>query len=103
MKEKAFISQPTNGIPEEEIKLVRERATKALESIGYEVVDSYFEDLKIPKTVAEDNIDIYYLAKSIEKMSECKAIYLCNGWENASGCMIEHMIAMRYGLTIYQG
>lgn len=103
MKEKAFISQAMNGIPEEQIKLVRERATKALESVGYEVVDSYLENSKVPKTVEGDNIGIYYLAKSIEKMSECKAVYLCKGWENARGCQIEHLIAKNYGLNIYQG
>lgn len=104
MKSKAFISQTMNGVPEEQIKLVRERATKSLESMGYEVVDSYFEDLKVPKTVeGDDNIGLYYLAKSIEKMSECKAVYLCKGWENARGCQIEHLIAKSYGLTIYQG
>lgn len=103
MKSKAFISQATNGIPEEQIKLVRERATKALESMGYEVVDSPLEDLKVPKTVSEDNVGIYRLSKSLEKMSECQAAYFCKGWENQFTCQVERTVAGASNLKIYQG
>jgi hypothetical protein len=44
--------------------------------------------------------NIYYLARSIEKMATCEAVYFCRGWQDARGCKIEHSIALAYGLDI---
>ena len=41
---KAMLSQPMNGKPEEEIVATRKRALAALESKGYEVVNTLFTD-----------------------------------------------------------
>ena len=41
---KAMLSQPMNGKTEEEIVATREKAIKALETQGYELVDTYFND-----------------------------------------------------------
>ena len=45
-------------------------------------------------------ISIYYLAKSLENMSLCDAVYFCKGWDDARGCSIEHSVAFAYGLDI---
>ena len=45
------------------------------------------------------NKGIYFLAKSLEKMSECTAVYFCRGARAARGCRIERAVAEAYGLT----
>lgn len=97
---KAMISQPMNGKTEEEILVTKEKAVKSLIEKGYEVHNTYFEDFK-----ADDskNIPLKYLAKSLDEMSKCDAVYFCNGWEKARGCRIEHDAAVAYGLrTFYE-
>lgn len=45
-------------------------------------------------------IPVRFLAKSLEKMSLCDAVYFCKGWEQARGCRIEHEVAVAYGLDV---
>lgn len=97
-KMKAMISQPMNGLTDAEITATRNKAIQYLERKGYEVVDSYFKDefAELPENVNEG---IYFLAKSLEKMSECTAVYFCRGAQAARGCRIERAVAEAYGLT----
>lgn len=97
-KMKAMISQPMNGLTDAEITATRNKAIQYLERKGYEVVNSYFKDefAEPPENV---NKGIYFLAKSLEKMSECTAVYFCRGAKAARGCRIEHAVAEAYGLT----
>ena len=41
---KAMLSQPMNGLTEKEIVETRNRAIRKLESLGYEVINTYFTD-----------------------------------------------------------
>ena len=104
MKMKAMLSQPMNGKTDEEIVSTRERAIKALESKGYEIVNTLFTDEwysnESMKARGVVQIPLCFLAKSLENMSFCHAAYFCAGWENARGCRIEHEAAKAYGLTI---
>lgn len=103
-KLKAMISQPMNGLSEEEIQKVRLKAIEDLEEKGYEVVSTYFDD----EWANKDNmvnrgvrqIPVAFLAKSLEHMALCDAVYFCDGWEKARGCRIENQVAKAYGLTI---
>lgn len=103
-KKKAMLSQPMAGKTEEEIIATRERAIKALEGRGFEVINTLFtdewysDDAMKKRGVA--NIPLCFLAKSLENMSLCHAAYFCDGWENARGCRIEHDAAKAYGLEI---
>ena len=101
---KAMISQPMGGKTEDEIVATREKAISALEENGYEVVNTLFtdewyshEEKKEPGIVKRS---LFFLAKSLEKMSLCDAVYFCKGWEQARGCRIEHEAAKAYGLDI---
>ena len=101
-EKKAMISQPMAGKTENEIKSVKEKAVKFLKEQGYEVINTYFTD-DFEKSIAEQDvahIPLYYLAKSLEKMSLCHAVYFCNGWEKTRGCKLEHDAAVAYGLEI---
>ena len=101
---KAMISLPMAGRTQEEIVAARNKAIHVLEGYGYEVVNTLFTDewygadaMKLRGVV---NIPLCFLAKSLEAMSKCHAVYFCKGWESARGCKIEHDAAKAYGLEI---
>lgn len=101
---KAMLSQPMNGKTAKEILQTRERAIKALTEKGYDVVNTLFTDEwyddENMKQRGVVQIPLCFLAKSLENMSECHAVYFCKGWEEARGCKIEHDAAVAYGLDI---
>ncbi len=101
---KAMLSQPMAGKTDEEIIETRERAIKALGAQGYEIVNTLFTDEWYSRENMEKRgvvqIPLCFLARSLENMSLCHAVYFCKGWEQARGCKIEHDAAVAYGLTI---
>ena len=101
---KAMLSQPMAGKTNEEIVATRERAIATLTAKGYEIINTMFTDEWNSKDEMESrgvvNIPLCFLAKSLEKMSLCHAVYFCKGWEKARGCRIEHAAAREYGLEI---
>ena len=78
-----MISQPMAGKTEEEIKVTRNKAINKLNELGYELVNTLFTDEWIAKEKANDvaNVPLWFLAKSLQKMSECDAVYFCRDWE----------------------
>lgn len=99
-----MLSQPMAGKTDEEIIATREKAIQVLESKGYELVNTLFTDEWYNKENMEKRgvvqIPLCFLAKSLDHMSLCDAVYFCKGWENARGCRIEHEAAKAYGLEI---
>lgn len=94
---KIFISQPMRGIPRDEVLNRRQEIIKALnnrylnENIEYlfSVITEYpNEDI--------ETVPVWYLAKAIDKLSMATLAYFDEGWENASGCQIEHKICEEY-------
>ena len=102
---KAMLSQPMAGKSEEEIRATRGKAIKALEKRNYEIVNTLFTDEWYSSDKMKERgvvqIPLCFLAKSLENMSLCHAVYFCKGWEQARGCRIEHDAAVAYGLTIF--
>ena len=102
---KAMISQPMGGVPEEEIVATRDRAICYLRKHGYLFENTLFTDEWYNEEIAHcpgwiQNRPLFFLARSLEAMSRCNAVYFCKGWENARGCKIEHDAAVAYGLKI---
>lgn len=101
---KAMLSQPMAGKTDEEIIATREKAIKALEVRGYEIVNTLFTDEWYNRENMEKRgvvqIPLCFLAKSLENMSLCHAVYFCKGWEQARGCRLEHDAAVAYGLDV---
>ena len=101
---KAMLSQPMAGKTNEEIISTREKAINVLEENGYEIVNTLFTDEWYSQEAMTERgvvqIPLCFLAKSLENMSLCHAVYFCKGWENARGCRIEHEAAVAYGLEI---
>lgn len=91
---KVFISQPMKCLSEKEIKAVRRKAIENIKSIcgnDVEIIDNYFGGNEKP---------LFKLGKSIELLSKADIIYLCKGWNKASGCKIEYMCASDYDIKI---
>ena len=101
---KAMLSQPMAGNTQEEIVATREKAIAALKEKGYEIVNTLFTDEWYSHKSMDERgvvqIPLCFLAKSLDNMSLCHAVYFCRGWEKARGCRIEHEAAVAYGLTI---
>lgn len=101
---KAMISQPMGGKTDEEITATREKAVECLSRLGCDVINTLFSDEWYAHEKMKERgvvqIPLCFLAKSLESMSLCNAVYFCKGWENARGCRIEHDAAVAYGLSI---
>ena len=97
---KVMISQPMGGLDDKEIQSTRDKAIKWIVDNGYEFQDSFVTE-QVPDDAV--NTSVWYLAKSLEFMSNVTAVYFCKGWETARGCVIEHTVASEYGLErIYE-
>lgn len=99
-----MLSQPMAGKTEEEIIATRDKAVRTLKEMGFEVVNTLFmnewcseESMRKRGAI---NRPLCFMAKSLENMSLCHAVYFCKGWEQARGCRIEHEAAKAYGLEI---
>jgi hypothetical protein len=101
---KVMISQPMNGLTDEQISETRNKFLDFAAKENLKVVNTYFKDEWFAKielnNVGVIQVPIYYLAKALEKMSHCHTVYFAKGWENARGCKIEHEVALQYGLSI---
>lgn len=93
---KVMISQPMNGRTEEQIKEERKRIVDNFEKMHIEVINTLFTE----EAPEDCNIAVYYLGKSISAMKDIDAIYMCDNWRKARGCLIEHEVARRYGIKI---
>lgn len=100
----AMISQPMNGKTDDQIRQQKQSAEAKLKELGYEVLNTFFEDDWANEDHLQliySNIPVAFLARSIDGMAKCNAVYFCKGWEDARGCKIENSIAEAYGLTIF--
>ena len=89
----AMISQPMNGLTNEEIDETHKKARRHLERLGYTVAETYNSN-------AEKENPIYCLSLALETMAQCEVVYFCEGWEAYRGCRIEHEVAEAYDLGI---
>ena len=98
---KVMISQPTTDKSQEEIIEERDNAKKYLESKGYEIINTFFEedwDGEIENNVIHK--PLLYLGESIAYMSQCDAIYFTKGWALNKRCRVERLTAILYGIEI---
>lgn len=95
MAKKVMISQPMRGKTNEQIKQERAQVVKELTDMGYEVLDTVFEDAP-----ADEDTAIYMLSQSIRFLGRADMVVFMKGWEHARGCKIEHEVAVNYGKEI---
>ena len=92
---KVFISQPMKGKTTAQIVAERESVVNQLESLGYTVMDSVIKTP--PADVASERV--WCLGESLKMLSTCDCIFFMKGWEGATGCRIEEMVARNYGIS----
>lgn len=95
---KVFISQPMNGLSDEEIRTNREAIINKLNEFKlgeFEIIDSYMADYN-----PEKNNPVAYLGKSIEFLAQADLAVFGKGWQNARGCQIEHSVCVAYNIPI---
>jgi hypothetical protein len=87
---KIYVSIPITGFNE---KKVRERAdmVKARLSRDGNAVVTPFEVYAGKHPTYDD-----YICCDLRAMLDCDAVYFCDGWEQSTGCNIEHEVVMRY-------
>ena len=93
---KIFISQPMRGKTDEQIKKERDKVILKLHQQygkNIEILDTIFD-------LEEGTSPLVYLAKSIEVLAQANLAYFMEGWEEARGCVVEHLCATRYGIKV---
>lgn len=94
---KVFISQPMTGLADEEIRKVREKAIEKVKEYlkePVEIIDSY-----VPY-YPEGTKPLFWLSKSLEKLSEADAAFFVRGWRDSRGCRVERICCGEYGIEI---
>ena len=91
---KVFLSQPMNGKTDaqirEERRIIEIRLHRKLNE-KFEILDTVFD-------LDEGTHPLVYLGKGIEIMADADIVCFMNGWDESRGCIIEHDIAVRYGI-----
>nr|DAS61628.1 MAG TPA: protein of unknown function (DUF4406) [Caudoviricetes sp.] len=89
---KIFISQPVQGLSEEEIKRERKEIVRA-------IAEEYGEDTKILGNYYLID-DLNLLVSELKDLANATAAFFARGWQESKRCKIEHDIAEAYGLEI---
>lgn len=91
---KIFISVPMRGRTDEEIKKEIDKAREILikKYPECEIVDNF-----IKKPEGNDEA-LYCLGEAIKKLGNCDAVYFCDGWVKARGCLVERSVALAYDI-----
>lgn len=98
---KLFVSVPMKGRTEEEIKASIQKMKKiaeVYEGEELELIDSYVEG-NPPK---DNHQSVWYLGKSLEKLSEADIFIGIEGDYDWNGCYIERQVACRYSIKSYR-
>ena len=96
---KIFISQPMANKTNEEIENERKEIQKLIEAKfgdNYEIIDSFF------KNAPHNAKPLWYLGKAFELLSTADICIFANGWNEARGCIMEHLACENYKITIWE-
>ena len=98
MSKKIFISQPMNGLTDEEI--LEERT--ALICCAEKRLGEPVKALETIFDLGPNAKPLEYLARSIEYLAKADVAVFAPLWEEARGCRIEHQCAVDYGVKIME-
>lgn len=91
---KVFISLPMHGRTDEEVKKEMGRGLAYLKDAykneKVEMVDTFIDLGDAPR--------LAYLGRSIQLMANADLVLFMPGWNEANGCLVEHLTAIRYGI-----
>ena len=89
---KVFISQPMIGFSREDVLRRRQEVKLRL---FHELGDYNIEFIE-PRVSYSD--PILNIGESIKRMAGASVAYFMHGWEKHRGCIIEHEVAVQYGI-----
>jgi hypothetical protein len=94
MPQKVYISGPISGLDKDYVEKRFSDAKNALIVAGMTPVSPLENGL--PETASYDQ----HMARDIEMLSECQAIYMLDGWRKSNGCRLEMAHAIDHKKTI---
>ena len=103
---KYFLSQPMNGLTEEQIIDNTDKYVKTIKSIDprMEYVNTLFfpKESDFPNGVTGDKRRIFCLGRSVSRIAECDCIvFVTDCYIHSNGCKIEYEVAKTYGIPMY--
>lgn len=100
-KKKVFISLPMQGYSLADIRKKQLKIFSMLNPEKYELIETAVViDPDLEKTMSKDEIRIWCLGRSIQKMTFADLVIMAPGWSEANGCCVEREVAWRYGKNI---
>ena len=92
---KVFISQPMNGLTDEQI---RDTRYGAFEWIKQMYPDAEIVNDPIDREKYDELNPVVMLGTSIVLLGKADLAYFVKGWKDSRGCVIEHMVAEKYDI-----
>ena len=98
--ERIFVSLPMYGRSEEEIREHQQKIFDAHVSSPLRSKDTKFEliDTVFSHPDHDDEDRLWYLGRSIQKLSQADLVIFADGWTESYGCQIEHYVCVLYGI-----
>lgn len=93
-----YVAGPMTGLPDFNYPAFHDAAAR-LRKRGWHVENP--ADNPAPHVDAECNWTAY-MRMGVSQLMTCSAIYLLPGWQQSKGASLEHFIAQRMGLTVYE-
>ncbi len=93
-----YVAGPMTGLPDFNYPAFHDAAAR-LRKRGWHVENP--ADNPAPHVDAECNWTAY-MRMGVSQLMTCSAIYLLPGWQQSKGASLEHFIAQRLGLTVYE-
>jgi len=95
---KVFISMGMKSKSTEQVRVEMEKVFSYIEDKlpEAELVDSIINGAGTAIARRGDDLAMWYLAKSIEKMSEADIVFFVNNWQDFRGCVAERKVAESY-------
>lgn len=102
---KVYISLPTNGRTDAEVKSMVSDAYHDIEGrVGrFDKDVNYVFSFTGPAPEGTTNPAIYQLYCSLELMANSDIVYFCPGWQGNLNCCMEQSIAEHYGIRCIYG
>jgi nucleoside 2-deoxyribosyltransferase len=92
---RVYISGKISGLPFPKVKTRFQEMQDFLEELGFEVVNP------IKNGLTESHTWEQHIARDVELLLPCDAIYMFDGWQDSVGACIEYDIAMRTGKDVW--
>ena len=104
---KVFISQPTSGLSDLQIKKDKARVIEGLYNYGYKpdeimIINTFNEENNtFIEENAPDNVNsaLWYLGKTLELLANADIVVFAKGWRNARRCEMEFKCINDYGIS----